>query len=367
MDTVLVLGAPDRVAPPAPKPRGVVVTGYAAVDGHAMPRAGELVAALAWESDGDLAKAAGSDVANASEDAAPGDAIDAKLDADRARRLDRTSKLAVVASAIALDGLERGRDRDETGIVVGSAFGAVDATAAFMRRLREKGPRLVRPVDFPGLVPSSPAGYASIYLGLVGPAFVVADLAASGECAVAQAWELVAAGEVDRMIAAAVEERSAIVEEIFSVLFGSHGGESRREGAAAIAFAAEGAPGAVARVAAVTTWHDDAQATLPPRGNIEVTSGNMDVTRPRQAAWGAPIVVTAERGGAVSAILARSAWASVRRASVAEACGAHEATGGIAIAVAAAMVARGEASEALALGSARGSGYAFLLRPCARS
>ena len=41
------------------------------------------------------------------------------------------------------------------GVVLGNAFGSVDGTAAFMRRLRDKGARLASPADFPGLVPSS--------------------------------------------------------------------------------------------------------------------------------------------------------------------------------------------------------------------
>src|SRR4029079_17621900 len=118
---------------------------------------------------------------------------EAALDPERARRLDRASRLGTVACARALG---EGRSR-RTGVILGIAFGAVDATAEFMRRLRDKGPRMVRPAEFPSLVPSSPAGHVSIYLGLGGPALVVADLAVSGECAVAQACELIMNGEAD--------------------------------------------------------------------------------------------------------------------------------------------------------------------------
>ena len=157
--------------------------------------------------------------------------------------------------------------------MLGVAFGAVDATAEFMRRLRDKGPRLVRPADFPGLVPSSPAGYASIYLGLGGPALVVADLGASGECAFAQAFELVAGGEAARACAVAVEEKSAIVEGALSAIFGGAGGEARGEGGAALALSAQ-RDGAIARSAGSGRgWARRARAVpSPPPGAIVVTA-----------------------------------------------------------------------------------------------
>src|SRR4029079_5270451 len=114
-------------------------------------------------------------------------------------------------------------------------------TSAFMRRLDEKGPRLVSPADFPSLVPSSPAGHASIYLDLGGPTFVVADLATSGEAAFMQGFELVAAGEASSICVVAAEEKSAIVEGCLNVVFGSKDATlgPRREGAAAVMLESE--------------------------------------------------------------------------------------------------------------------------------
>jgi 3-oxoacyl-[acyl-carrier-protein] synthase II len=272
-----------------------------------------------------------------------------------------------------------------------------------MRRLADKGPRLVSPADFPSLVPSSPAGHASIYLGLGGPALVVADLAASGECALAQGFELVAAGEVDRVAVSASEERSAIVEQIFSALFGRFAGApapgvaaARREGAAAIAIAAAPADGAdgdggggdggggdgadgdgggggarapaerpLAEIAAVVAWTREREAASAMR-ELEALAPAAET-----------LVVLPAAGGRAEAIVcgAGSPWAGCPRVSCAATSGAHEAAGGFAIAVAAARVARGDAPAALVVGtrparaatddpgaSASGSGYAVLLR-----
>jgi 3-oxoacyl-[acyl-carrier-protein] synthase II len=348
MDTVLVLGRGDAHEPPRRARRRVVVTGAASVT-PAGVRVGPDVASVAEQ------KATGADVEID---------FDQHLDVDRARRLDRASRLAAVVAMRAL-GAERETDvPSEAGIVFGSAFGAVDATSAFMRRLREKGPRLVSPADFPSLVPSSPAGHVSIQLGLTGPAMVVADLAASGECAFTQAWELAAIGEVDRVVACAVEERSAIVEQVLHAVFRASGAThartvddpalARKEGGAAIALAAEDAAEAarlpmLAVVERVVAWTHEAD----PLASLDPPPG------------GAIVVFGAANGGGADAV-ARSRWASCPRVTT-DACGTHEAAGGIAIALAAAKVARGEVPAALAVGTARGWGYAVWLRSCASS
>jgi 3-oxoacyl-[acyl-carrier-protein] synthase II len=278
------------------------------------------------------------------------------LDMERARRLDRASRLGAVVCGRALTDAPCAEEV-ETGIVLGSAFGALDATSGFMRRLREKGARLLPPAEFPSLVPSSPAGHVSIYLGLGGPAFVVADLAASGESAFVQGWELVASGQVDRVCVAAVEERSALVESVLRVVFGGADDEaaarSRREGGAAIVLAPEeaavgakeaGAKRVLARVERAATWNDEsdflASFGAPPAGAIVV----LGVVSP-----------------AIENALASSAWAACPRLVCSEGAGTHEAAGGIAIAVAAGAIARGDAPSALVVGIAQSRAYAGLL------
>jgi 3-oxoacyl-[acyl-carrier-protein] synthase II len=312
MDTVLVLGDAARETAPRPAPRPVVITGIAAI-----------TPAGSFE---------GRDVAELVTRTSEARAVtipDGVLDAERARRLDRASRVAAVV-------VQRALPKDEdAALVLGIAFGAVDATAEFMRRLRDKGPRLVKPADFPSLVPSSPAGHVSIYLGLRGPAFVVADLAVSGECAIAQAWELVAAGEVARACAAGVEEKNAIVEGALSAVFGGKGGERRGEGAAALTLEADTGQPRLARLEEVWTWRDgDAPKIAPP-------------------ALGAIVVGSAT---------APEAWNGCARVTC-EAAGTHEALGAIGAAVAVAKVARGEVPAALFVGEARGWHYAGLLTP----
>jgi len=342
MDAAVVLGTADRVAPARPPRRGVVIIGCAAVTPAGI--------------------FAGTEAAEIPDRALSATRVtlpEGTLDADRARRLDPVARLATVACARALDPIDH-----DAGIILGNAFGLIDATAELMKRLEEKGARMVRPADFPGLVPSSPAGHVSIYLGLRGPAMVVADHAVSGECAFAAAFEMVAAGDAERICAGASEDKSPMIERYLTEIFGEgryrpalpgddtlgvseivDPGEkpSRAEGAGFVALAPAGTRGAIARVETLHAWTTSApELPRPPLGAVVVVG-----------------TMTAE----TEALLDSSSWAACERVVCAPATGAHEATGAIAVVVATAKVARGDVPAALFLGIAGGRGYAGVLWP----
>jgi len=276
---------------------------------------------------------------------------DAHLDAMRARRLDRAARLGSVAVQKAL--AEAGAPAEGTGVVLGSAFGNVDGSAAFMHRIFDKGTRAASPAEFPNLVPSSPVGHVSIYLGLRGPAFATADLAASGESALVQAAQLVAAGEATRLVAGAVEPRSDIVERVLAALFANspaQAGASRVDVAAAAVVEAESearARGArvLARVAQTIEWRRDGSAAL----------------RALQAPHGPAEVVLARANGGAGALLDATAWRAAPRLLCEPALGESDGLGAVAVVVAVGRLATGHAREALVLGLAKGRGYAIVL------
>lgn len=333
MDAALVLGGPDGASPARRAARSVLVTGIGAVTS-----AGTF---------------AGEDVADLPERALTGERAELPpLDAARARRLDRASRIAAVACERALGAPADPAAVASTGVVLGMAFGAIDATAEFMRRARDKGPRMVRPAEFPSLVPSSPAGHVSIYLGLGGPAMVVADWAASGEGALAQAFELIRSGEAERLLAGGVEERSAIIEEASTVGGGERG--ARGEGGAFLALASEETE------APALAWLRDVVVWSPDHGDGVGAAHPLAELPPPPAG---AIVVVGAATAETEAIVRGSSWAAARRIVCAGASGAHEAAGAVAAAVAAAKVARGAAPAALFVGTARGAGYAGTLWP----
>jgi 3-oxoacyl-[acyl-carrier-protein] synthase II len=335
MDTVLAFADPRReVQPLDAQPRTVVITG-AAVASACGVRSGEASATLP-----DREASAVLDP-------------DRYLDPARARRLDRFARLGVVAVERAL--VESGAAGDPaTGLVLGSAFGNVDASAAFMHRIFEKGPRAASPADFPNLVPSSPVGHTSIYLGLHGPAFATADLGTSGESAFMQALQLVATGEAWRVVAGAVEPRSGIVERVLGSLFAhspSQAARGRVDIAAAVvledeAEATRRSARVLARVVQALEWRDAPDHALAhlqgPRG-----SGTE--------------VVLARDDDELDAWLAKTGWSRSRRLSCAGAFGESDGLGAVALAVAVARVSAGLATDVLVAGLDDRRGYFIVL------
>lgn len=275
------------------------------------------------------------------------------LDSFRARRLDRAARLGAVVAAHAA--AEAGASTTEAGLVLGSAFGNVDESAAFMDRVFALGPRSASPAEFPSLVPSSPVGHVTIYGGNHGPAFAVSDLATSGESAFCQAVELVNAAEGPTVIAGSAEPCSDIVDRVLSELF-AHAPSQRRSPridlAAVVVVERPDAPRArgtraLARVVQVLQWRDDAagalaQLCLPVASRSEV--------------------VLARSDGGAGELVDRSAWRDCPRLSCAPNLGESDALGAVAIAVACARLGRGLAGEALVVGLALARGYAIVLR-----
>ncbi len=277
---------------------------------------------------------------------------DMHLDVTRSRRLDRTARLGAVAVEHALVQAEAAPE--STGVVIGSAFGNVEPSGAFLHRVFSKGARSASPAEFPNLVPSSPAGHISIYAGMHGPVFATADLSVSGESAFAEAVRLLAAGESTCFVAGAIDTESDIVDRALSPLFGpaaSQEDAARSDLAAAVVI--ESAAGsrarggrALARVAQVVEWRGDPRSALG------------ELLGPRGAR---AEVVLSRSDGATDAILRRTAWWKCDRLHCASAFGEGDALGAVAIAVAAARVGTARAGEVLVLGLAPGRGYAVVL------
>jgi 3-oxoacyl-[acyl-carrier-protein] synthase II len=277
---------------------------------------------------------------------------DPLLDAGRSRRLDFTARLAAVVVECALE--ESGAPRKQMGVVLGSAFGSIDGCAAFMHRIFEKGPRMASPAEFPSLVPSASVGHVSIYGDLHGPAFGTSDLAASGESAVVQAWQLVAAGEASSIVAGSAEPRSGIAERVLSALFDdglARSGRARADLAAAVVLESERVALArsariLARIERVIEWRVDGPAMLA------------GLRAPHGA--GAEVVM-ARASEAGDSILVQTPWRDCRRFMCAESLGESDALGAVAVAIAAARIGAGRVAEALVLGVAQRRGYAILL------
>ncbi len=342
-DSVLVFTALDAFPDPPPvrAPSRVVVTGGATVGPLGVLGAR---ASLAYLEPGPPPAPGAIDVRTADH-----------LDVSRARRLDRAARLTTIAAAAAgADaGLAFGTPSCmDVGAISGSAFGSVDGSTAFMRRIYDKGVKFASPADFPNLVPSSPIGHASIYLGLRGPVLAVSDLEATAESALVSALELLSGGVGGAIFAGSAEEWSVMVDRCLGPLCSAITDRGpRSEGASALLLetgerADARSAKALARVAWWTSWRDDgagalADAPLPPSSPSIVVVG--------RAGFHLPLV--------------GSPWSAVPLRAVADRAGDHEGAGGFGAVAAASAIARGDVTAALVLGVARDRGFAILLVP----
>ncbi|WP_437934969.1 beta-ketoacyl synthase N-terminal-like domain-containing protein [Sorangium sp. So ce341] len=373
-DSVLVFAQPDRFPPPlgagaAPVRRSVVVTAAATIGplGVVGTRGGAAYLEPGPPpAEGSIAFNTGS-----------------HLDLARARRLDRAGRLTTAAILTALSDAGLGGaapadagagdaavdvapSRTLPGAIVGASFGSVDASTAYMRRIYDKGAKYASPADFPNLVPSSPVGHASIYLGLRGPVFAMADLGATAESAMVTAIELITAGEGEALAAGSVEEASPMIERCLGPICSQVvSGGVRSEGAAVLLFESaarvrERGARPVATVAWWSSWRGDGAGMLA--GAPAPLAAPGEVAQRAQPSAPSPAAVFVGRSEErLTACLRGSPWAEVPCSTLASRAGDHEGAGGFAAAAAVAALASGALASVLVLGGAPDRGYAILL------
>ena len=145
-----------------------------------------------------------------------------------ARRIDRTSLLALAACQLALadaGALPLGVARDGVGLSLGSSLGNLSETTQFLDRLFARGAG--NPLLFPNLVMNAALSYASIELGVTGPTALVCERDASGEAAIQWGAQWVADGRVAMCLAGAADELDGIIVEILRDARGLCGGAPR--------------------------------------------------------------------------------------------------------------------------------------------
>jgi 3-oxoacyl-[acyl-carrier-protein] synthase II len=272
------------------------------------------------------------------------------LDPERSRRFDAGSALAA-AGAVSVN--PKAATETETGLVLGTAFGAVERTMAFLARGRERGARHVPPAEFPHLVPSAPAGNASVYAGLTGPVFAVSDLAQSGEAAFAAACELVELGVASRVVAGAVAPRDAIVERVLAPLLEPSGARALARG--------EGGGFVLVEELAPARASGTMLAEVLGRYAGELATDPVLACLPQmESSWRAGVVLSLAGPDLLEA-LACSTWSAAKRVELVRQHGYHEALGAVAVVVAAELVAAGELDHVLILSGTAGSFLATLL------
>jgi 3-oxoacyl-[acyl-carrier-protein] synthase II len=134
-----------------------------------------------------------------------------------ARRMSPPSKLAVAAARMALvcAGFpDRRSDREDTSVVISTAFGPTSYSEALVRQILFEGPEATSPFLFTESVANAPAAQIAILCRARGPSVTVCQREAGALQAVGNGAADVASGRASRALAGAVEEMTPLLHAL---------------------------------------------------------------------------------------------------------------------------------------------------------
>ncbi|HQR26487.1 MAG TPA: beta-ketoacyl-ACP synthase II [Nocardioides sp.] len=130
------------------------------------------------------------------------------LDRVRARRMDRSGQLALVAGLEAWtdSGLDKdGVEPERLSVAMASGIGGIQTLLANYDAMKEKGPRRVSPLAIPMLMPNSPAANVGLDIGARGGVHTPVSACASGNEAIALGIDLIRLGRADVVVCGGTE------------------------------------------------------------------------------------------------------------------------------------------------------------------
>lgn len=124
-----------------------------------------------------------------------------------ARRLDRYSQLAIVASrqAVAQSGLDIAAEPERVGVLIGTGMGGIETFEAGTENLLNGGPRRVSPFFVPMLLANMASGNVAIDLGAKGPNFAPVSACAASAHAIGEGMQMIRNGLADVVVAGGAE------------------------------------------------------------------------------------------------------------------------------------------------------------------
>src|SRR5690349_22659560 len=152
------------------------------------------------------------------------------LDRVKARRLDRSGQLALVAALEAWKDAGFGDDGDATdpervAVALASGIGGVQTLLNNYDALKEKGPRRVSPLAIPMLMPNGPAASIGLTIGAKAGVHTPVSACASGNEAIALGIDMIRLGRADVVVVGGTE---AAVHPLPMAAFGQMMALSRR-------------------------------------------------------------------------------------------------------------------------------------------
>ena len=157
--------------------------------------------------------------------------VDAFVDPNRSRRMDRLSQLAVAAAWLAVRdaGLRRvGRDspHHRLGVTFGSAYGCQSTELRYAEKLVTHGAHFTNPIDFPDSIDGAPAAHVAMELGIEGPSSTHADGHLSGELAFQHGVFDLVTGRADCVLAGGGDVWTPLLHQTLEALGETAGGHA---------------------------------------------------------------------------------------------------------------------------------------------
>jgi 3-oxoacyl-[acyl-carrier-protein] synthase II len=131
------------------------------------------------------------------------------LSTKEARRLDRVSQLALVASAEAVSnagwGDELPYDPMRIGCVIGTGIGGIETVEIQHDVMRDRGAKMVSPLGVPQYMPNAPAAAVSMKHRLQGQMYGVVSACSGGAHAIGSALRMIQYGDADAVVCGGAE------------------------------------------------------------------------------------------------------------------------------------------------------------------
>ena len=143
------------------------------------------------------------------------------LDKKEVRRTDRAVQFAQAAASLAIEDANFKVDEIEKtrfGVYIGSGQGGIKTTSDNIKTLLEKGPNRVSPFCVPMMITNMPAAYVAINCHAKGPNFSVTSACATALHSIGEAYNAIARGDADYMLAGASE---ATIVPLCTAAFGA--------------------------------------------------------------------------------------------------------------------------------------------------
>lgn len=304
--------------------------------------------------------------------------------ASHLRKMSPESRLAAAAGLMAwrdAGAPARAILPERTGTFVGSGFGSLTTTAAYLEGIAREGMAAASPLLFSESLLSAPLGHAAILLDARGPSLAFQGGDASMTVVLSEAVRAIRNGRIDRAVCATYEMMPEIlVEALVRLALGAGRREPLfvGEGAAALVLEEAGtARASGARIhaeilgtgmagdpaARPTSWSEDAEAWAAAHGRALAAAARAGPVRIGAVIVHAPPAPRAAQAESRAIDRAAPPEAGAPRRDVHAIIGHHAAAGGIA-AAAAVLAARGTAGAVLlSAGSWGGATGAIVLGP----